>query len=182
MDIIKTILKLSFFILGCVMLGISFLMISVGFDSFIWFIGFSCLFYLLSYQYTLVVIKWMVNKIKNLFKLDNKNKWVDLRGINISYNHNLKMIKLNNKNYNYDQIVSIDLIANSKKVTVSELKKLENIKKLEVKIGTKVKKIVYRHFNFITGKISDKNKKIAINSCIRAYKKLKKVLKNQKIK
>ena len=99
---------------------------------------------------------------------------------NISYDKSLGLIKLNSKTLNFDQIVSVDIIANSKKAKASELSKISNVKKLEIKIGTQVKKVVYRHFKYITGKISEKNKKIAVKSCLKDYKKLKKVLKNVK--
>lgn len=180
MDIIKTIYKLSFFVLGCVMLVIALLVIPVGFNSFIWFFCFSFLFYLLSFQYTLAVIKWVFQKIINIFKSTKTGGWKNLTIENISYDESLGLIKLNSKTLSFDQIVSVDIIANSKKVKASELNKISDVKKLEIKIGTQVKKVVYRHFKYITGKISEKNKKIAIKSCLKDYKKLKKVLKNVK--
>ena len=70
MDIIKTIFKLSFFLLGCVMLMLSLLVIPVGFQSFIFFFGFAVMFFGLSYKYTFVVTKWIYRKVRILlFKL-----------------------------------------------------------------------------------------------------------------
>lgn len=112
MDIIKTIYKLSFFVLGCVMLVIALLVIPVGFNSFIWFFGFSFLFYLLSFQYTLAVIKWIFQKFINIFKSTKASGWKNLTIENISYDKSLGLIKLNSKTLNFDQIVSVDIIAN----------------------------------------------------------------------
>lgn len=157
------------------MLMFSLLVIQVGFKSVIFFLGFALLFYLLSYKYTIYVIKFIYNKIKTLIdKKKKQDNWKQLNNENISYDKLLKMIKLNSKTYNFDQIVSIDLIANSKKMEIKELKKLDNIKKLEIKIGTKIKKVTYRHFKYITSPISSKKLKKIKRKTIADYKALKK--------
>ena len=138
------------------MLVIALLVIPVGFNSFIWFFGFSFLFYLLSFQYTLAVIKWLFQKIINISKPRKASGWKNLTIENISYDKSLGLIKLNSKTLNFDQIVSVDIIANSKKVKASELSKISDVKKLEIKIGTQVKKVIYRHFKYITGNILSK--------------------------
>lgn len=160
------------------MLCMAILVIPVGFNSFIWFLGFSFLFYILSFQYTVAVIKWLIRKVINIFSFSQSSGWQKLSNENISFDKSLGVIKLNSKTLNFDQIISLEIIANSKKVKTSDLKKYNDIKKLEIKVGTQVKKVVYRHFKYITGKMSEKNRKKAIKSCISDYKKLKKVLKN----
>ena len=127
MDIIKTIFKLSFFLLGCVMLMLSLLVIPVGFKSFIFFFSFSIVFFVLAYKYTFIVIKWIYRKIrvilfklniiKKLEKKDNiknnikktnsiinkkeKNDWKQFNHENIIYNKKLKQIELNTKIYEF---------------------------------------------------------------------------------
>lgn len=211
MDIIKTILKLSFFLLGCVMLMLSLLVIPVGFKSFIFFFAFAVVFFGISYKYTFIVANWIYKKIiKLLYKLrivkelektkkekvvkkdkikntkkqpvDNKTierkiNWIQFNHGNISVNKKLKQIKLNTKIYEFNQIEKIDLIVNSKKVSLKELKKIEKIKSIEIKVGTKIKKITYRHFKYNVPK--DDIKKF-INKIIKDYKKLDKILKINK--
>lgn len=170
MEIIKTILRLSFFTLGCVMLMLALLVIPVGYKSFLWFFGFSVLFYLLGFRYTFFVVKYLIKKIKKLFK--QKNSWKVLSDKNISYNLFNKKIRLNSKEFDFEQIKSIEIIANSKKVSVKELNRLDAIKKLEIKMGTCVKKTTYRHFKYITSKIDLKKQKLQVKLCIKDYKKL----------
>ena len=212
MDIIKTIFKLSFFLLGCVMLMLSLLVIPVGFQSFIFFFLFSVVFFGLSYKYTFIVIKWIYRKVRILlFKLkiikkleepkkekvvkkdrikntkkqpvdnerttERKINWIQFNHENISLNKNLKQIKLNTKIYEFKQLEKIDLIVNSKKVSLKELKKIEKIKSIEIKVGTKIKKITYRHFKY---NISKNNMKKVINNVSKDYKKLDKILKLNK--
>ena len=211
MDIIKTIFKLSFFLLGCVMLMLSLLVIPVGFKSFIFFFAFAVVFFGISYKYTFIVANWIYKKIiKLLYKLrivkelektkkekvvkkdkikntkkqpvDNKTierkiNWIQFNHGNISVNKKLKQIKLNTKIYEFNQIEKIDLIVNSKKVSLKELKKIEKIKSIEIKVGTKIKKITYRHFKYNVPK--DDIKKF-INKIIKDYKKLDKILKINK--
>lgn len=204
MDIIKTIFKLSFFLLGCVMLMLSLLVIPVGFQSFIFFFSFALVFFTLSYKYTFIVIKWISKKIKVvLFKLkmiktlevpkkdkvvkkdkiknnkkqsivkETKNNWIQFNHENISLNKKLKQIKLNTKIYNFNQIEKIDLIVNSKKVSLKELKKIEKIKSIEIKVGTKIKKTTYRHFKY---NLTKNNVKKVINNASKDFKKLDKIL------
>ena len=211
MDIIKTIFKLSFFLLGCVMLMLSLLVIPVGFQSFIFFFSFSVVFFALSYKYTFIVIGWIYRKIRLLlFKMkiikkleepkkekvvkkdkikntkkqpiDNKTSERKINLIkfnheNISLNKKLKQIKLNTKIYEFNQIEKINLIVNSKKVSLKELKKIEKIKSIEIKVGTKIKKITYRHFKY---NIPKNNMKKVINNVSKDYKKLDKILKLNK--
>ena len=208
MDIIKTIFKLSFFLLGCVMLMLSLLVMPVGFQSFIFFFSFSVVFFALSYKYTFIVIRWIYRKIRLLlFKMkiikkleepkkdkvvkkdkiknnkkqsivkQTKNNWIQFNHENISLNKTLKQIKLNTKIYEFNQIEKINLIVNSKKVSLKELKKIEKIKSIEIKVGTKIKKITYRHFKY---NIPKNNMKKVINNVSKDYKKLDKILKLNK--
>lgn len=199
MDIIKTIFKLSFFLLGCVMLMLALLVIPVGFKSFFFFFTFSFIFFGLSYKYTFIIIRWIYRKIKLLlYKLkvikkideskkkkivkkelgnkERKNNWIQFNHENISINKGLKQIKLNTKIYDFNQIQIVDLIVNSKKIDLKQLKKVEKIKSIEIKIGTKIKKITYRHFKY---NISKNNMKKVIANVSKDYKKLNIILKKQ---
>ena len=195
MDIIKTIFRLSFFLLGCVMLMFTLLVISVDARSVYFFLSFSLVFYLLGYKYTFAVIRGFFRKAKKILHISRKTKkinenkksgdvkkvkdiWVTLAHENLSYNKKSKEIKLNSKTYSFDQIVSVDLYANSKKVTEKELMKLDKLKGLEIKIGTKIKKVTYRNFKYITSaKITDKVKKRQIKNSIKDFKELTKLFK-----
>lgn len=173
MDIIKTIFRLSFFLLGCVMLMLALLVIPMGFTDFIWFFGFSVFFYILGYYYTLKVLKVVFRKIVKLFKHEKKfeNKWMQIGNQKILYNLFTKELKLNTKIYKFEQIVSIDLMDNSSKVSSKKLLKNKTHKKLEIKIGTKINKITYRHYKY-----DDKD----IKQMIKDYKILTKILKTKK--
>lgn len=183
------------------------LVIPVDSRSVLFFLSFSLVFYLLGYKYTFAVIKGLFKKLAKILHIsskikkskevesvnkvektkENKNSndtkkakdiWVTLAHENLSYNKKSKEIKLNSKVYLFDQIVSVDLYANSKKITEKELMKLEKIKSVEIKIGTKIKKVTYRNFKYITStKITDKIKKRQIKNSIKDFKELKKLFK-----
>ena len=185
MDIVKTILRLSFFILGCIMLMFALLVISVDIDSVLFFLGFALIFYLLGYKYTFAIVETLCVKIVNLLHIDKKYKniWRDLNHENLHYNLATKELKLNTKNYLFEQIVSVEFIANSKVVTEKVLLKLDTVKNLEIKLGTRIKKITYRHFKYITStKISDKNKDKFIKKAISDYKQITKITRKRKKK
>ena len=182
------------------MLMFTLLVISVDSRSVLFFLSFSLIFYLLAYKYTFAVVKGFFGKIakilhisrnKNVEKVKDikenkksddvkkvKDIWVNLTHENLSYNKKSKEIKLNSKTYTFDQIVSVELYANSKKITEKELMKLDKLKSLEIKIGTKIKKVTYRNFKYITStKITDKVKKRQIKNSIKDFKELKKLFK-----
>lgn len=187
MEIIKTIFKLSFFILGCIMLMLALLVIPVGIRSFLWFFSFSLFFYLLSFQYVLLIFKFIINKLsgKNFKETkeeenndeEDQIEWKNLSLQEIAYNSSLKQIKLHSKIYTYDQIEFVKLIANYQEITINELKKLENIKNLEIKIATKIKKRTIKHFKYISSKMNLKQEKKIKKEAIKDYKKLTLVVK-----
>ena len=182
MDIIKTIFRLSFFLLGCIMLVFTLLVLSVDSKSILFFSLFSLGFFLLGYKYTFAVIKGFFKKLFKLLHIPiykkSNDRWINMCHENLSYNLKLKQIKLNSKIYSFEQIESIDIIANSKRISEKELLKLDKIKNLEIKIGTKIKKITYRHFKYITSvRITDKVKRKQIKNSIDDYKQLNKILK-----
>lgn len=175
MEIIKTIFRLSFFVLGCIMLSFSILVIPVGITSFIWFFSFAVLFFLLGHKITFAPLYKKYGNIKKGAPV--KNQWIVLNNENIVYNESFKELKLNEKLYRYSQIVSVDLFANNKKTTESELNKLEKIKSIEIKIGVKINKVAYKKFKYINTKDSDKEKKSQRKKALSDYNKLTKVLK-----
>ena len=159
------------------MLALSLLVIQVGYYSFIWFFSFSILFFLLGYKMTFYIIKIFFVKIFRIkAKTSTNNEWIDLNHENIIYNEGFKEIKLNDKLYRYSQVKSIDLFVNNKKIELEELKKIKNIKTLEIKIGIKVNKITYKKFKYITNKDNDKLKKKQLKNALSDYEKLNKIV------
>ncbi len=188
MDIIKTIFRLSFFLLGCVMLILSLLVIPIGFSSFIWFFSFAVLFYLLSYKITFGLIKSTFEKVfKVKFKTASaKSKWIPLNNENVTYNEVYHEITVNEKVYRYSQLVSVDLFYNNKIIELKELKKRKTFKTLEIKIGIKVNKVSYKKLKYITLKSTKKEKKDGLKNAIADFEKLLKIMntktKKEKIK
>ena len=119
--------------------------------------------------------KQSIDKDKIKVNKDRKTNWKKLNHENLSINKTLKQIKLNTKIYDYGKIQTVELIVNSKKVDFKQLKKIEKIKSVEIKIGTKIKKITFRHFKYNVPKENIKKFK---NNIVKDYKKLISILKN----
>ena len=181
MDIIKTIFRLSFFLLGCVMLILSLLVIPIGFSSFIWFFSFAILFYLLSYKITFGLIKNTMEKVfKIKFKTPSaKKEWITLKNENVTYNEIYQEITVNEKVYRYSQIASVELIYNGKPIELKELKNRKTFKTLEIKIGMRVNKVSYKKLKYITAKTSSKDKKECVKNAISDFEKLLKLMKTK---
>jgi len=114
---------------------------------------------------------------KTVKNKEEKFNWTQFNHENISYCKKLKQIKLNTKIFEFEQIEKIDLIVNSKKIEIKELKKFEKIKNIEIKIAKKIKKVTYRHFKY---NLPKDNVNKFINKVVKDYKKLDKILKLNK--
>ena len=158
------------------MLFLALLVIPVGFISFIWFFSFSVLFYLLSYQYVIAIAKFVFSKLSKIIKR-KEDKIYESNSQKIVYNLKEKKIKLNTKTYDFEQLQSISLVVNNQEMSIKELKKVKEIKSLEIKIGTQIKKITYRHFKYITNKVDSTLIPQLKKEAIKDYKKLSSLIK-----
>lgn len=180
------------------MLCFALLVIPMGYSSILFFLGFACGFFLLSYSYSWRVLKFIFRGIVKLFnkfsteknnsnkkktkniKVNNKLSTSNFKKIcsqEFYYDKKNKKIKINTKEYDINQLVSVDLIINSKKNLLKEIKNIDKIKSLEIKIGTKVKKVTYRSFKYINAKDKNVNIDKLLKNAISDYKKISKLKK-----
>lgn len=148
MEIIKTILKSAFFMLGCIMMFLALLVTTVDLKSFLWFFSFSLVFFLLSIQYVIIVIKKIKDKIIRILKRTKKENWQRLNNPKIKIDYSNKKIKINNKEYEFKQVESITVPLNKENLKIKDFLRNYNGKKLQIKIGIKVNKVTYRNFNY----------------------------------
>lgn len=112
-------------------------------------------------------------KIKSIILKSNKDEFKTLNNLGIRYND--KIVYLNSKSYSFNQLVSVTIKCNNKKIDKKELKHIEKINKLELVVGTKIKKLTYRSFKYDSkNKLNQEKKNI-----IKDYKIMNKLIEHK---